>query len=639
MSWIELAWMILAPPARACGPDLTSMLVSMPPDELWVAPVADLRVELERLALPSRYRASHRSILDEELETIQAHGVSPEAWRRWRLGGPGERPALPDSLPRGFALYAEGGAAWRRGEIDAAVARFEAVLALPPEARGGRALPATLMLARASMREADYDRVLALVDAGEPDPLGLAAWALGEKAGRRLWSQDWRGAADLYLEQLGAGELGAVRSLQMVVEKARDAGALGSWVDDPVLARLATAWAVSRGGPYVDKADLAPARAWLDATRGAKNPIPDADWLGWMHYQAGDAAGAETWLARAAPSPLVHWLRGRLLLRAGQLAEAERELELAARGFPEGELWERASLGERGDSVQPAQEAWADTGLLRLSRRDWSGALDAFVCARRSQDAAYVVDRVLDLPEATTLTAALPAEPLGADLRWAVARRALRAGEPVDLEDFPSEFRDDVRRYQDGLARGQSDTSPRERARALWQAALVARQRGMEILGTELDPDYAMFEGNYELYVPPRARFESPQEPSPSAEEEARWRASAPTPDLRYHYRYTAAALAAEAAALLPDDDPDVPVILCRAWRWHRDRDPEEAARYTRLSVRRAGVFPSEPCGDPNFGADAGARRGLGVLALALTLGGVALTLGARPQTNPERPS
>ena len=639
------------PPARACAPDLPQALITAPPDSAWVAPVADFGVEVRRLTPPPRDHASSLSAIDLELAELRPLGINPEAWRAWREGEVRTMPELPSSVSQEFKIYAEGGAAWRRGDRALAASLFSQLLALPEAERRGRTLWATYMLAERSMEEADFDRVLALVHAGAPDPLGLATASLGEKARIRLWAHDWRGAVDLYLQQDADGDSHGVPSIRLVVGLAIEDGALNTWAEDPVLSRIATAWILSEGGPDPSEGELERSRDWLAAVEAADlRAMPDADHLAWLHYQIADIPNTQAWLARSEETPLTHWLRGRLLLREGKLAEAERELSAAAVGFPAGEFWSDGAIPgrERWGGLSPAEEAWGDAGLVRLAREDWDGALSAFLASGSWEDSAYVAERLLPLADACAVAGSLPAAPMPAelldddgwgrsvpdqvilpastaatvtasDLRYVVARRALREGQAVNLQDLPPAYRADARHLVEARRRVAAAITPRARAAALWSEAVLTRRRGLELLGTELDPDYAAAAGDFQVYPPTIDRFTASQTGTggplaATAAEEALWRASAPEPDRRWHYRHEAARLAVEAAALLDDDDPDVAVELSVA--------------YEKEALRRTSAFFPSVCGEPAFAGRVGAL--LPALGLALALAAAAMWAGAR---------
>jgi len=646
----------LARPAAACGPGLPTALITSPPASNWIAPVADFGVEMDRLAPPGHYAVGWRTSIDVEVDELLPLGLPEKAWRDWRLGLSPREPTLPVGVPAATLLYAEGGALWRRGDPAGAVERWRQLLALPAPERRDREVWARFMLARASARPEDYDAVMALVDGGAPDPLGLANESIGEKARLHLYAEEWRPAVDLYLRQVGDGDPGGAISLRMVVQEALRVGAQDAWAKDPVLARVMTAWILAHGGPTPDPGELEASHRWLEAIeRADATALVDADHLAWAHYQIGEVEAAQRWLDRSPETPLERWLRGRLLMRAGKLEEAERTLTQAAVRYPPGQRWDDGSIPDHDPGVSPSRRAWGDVGMIRLARQDWTGALRAFLGSGSWEDAAYVAERLLDLPTAQSLVAPLPRRPMppellvpdgwaravpdeaiappttmatvtASDLRYLLARRAMRTGAPVDVQDFPPGLRGAAAALLRARQQASSTEDPRERARALWRAALLTRRQGLELTGTELDPDYAAAAGSFEVYPPTAQRFETDAGPLTATPAElALWKASAPDPDKRFHYRYVAAELAKQAADLLADDDPDVPILLCRASGWLLVRDPDAAWTYTKSHIHRMHRWPVEPCGDPSFFDRERTWRYLGVLSGALLLAGMVL--------------
>ncbi|MES2643806.1 MAG: hypothetical protein V4850_30240 [Myxococcota bacterium] len=603
--------MLLLPgDARACGPHLQNALVNEPDAAIWAAPVADFRVEVAALTPRSAYTYQAAGALDVEAADLAGRGVDVAAWLLWRRGK-GPRPAVPGELPPAWVRYADGAARWRAHDWEGATAAWRDVLALPEPQRRDRAVWATYMLAEAEAAPQAFDAVFALVDAGAPDPLGLASAALGERARRHLDRRDWRAAVDDYLAQNGTGNPGAILSLDLVVRDAAEADALGAWATDPVLRPLATAWIVAHGGPSPDEGEAERTRAWLRAVEAAGVTVPEADHLAWMAYQLGDITSTAAWLDRAPPSGLRDWLRAKLLLREGRLEEAEALLEQAAAAFPEDLAWTEGGMPRAAEAftdggMRPSQEAWAEAGVVRLAAGDWRGALDAFMASGHWTDAAYVAERVLTVEELVAVVDADGSgstEGLAGRLRYLLARRLLREGQETRaLPYFSGELREAAARYLDARARGEAAWTAEVRAAALWEAALLARTKGLELLGTELQPDFSLYEGDFDYMPRIEARAaEAGPTLAPTSDETARVAASAPDPDQRWHYRYTASSLAQRAAAQLADDDPRVPILLCRATRWHLDRDFERAQTFVREALRRTRAWPPEECADPTF--------------------------------------
>ena len=150
-------------------------------------------------------------------------------------------------------------------------------------------------------------------------------------------------------------------------------------------------------------------------------------------------------------------------------------------------------------------------------------------------------------------------------------------------------------------------------------AAKIARHEGLELLGTEVEPDWATFGGDFEeeeLSVV-RARDLKPPQPAsavtlegwdcssvdyrgsrnrqlvpPTADEQRRLDTHHNISEDRWHYRYTAADLAWEAALLMPDNDEATARVLCAACNWLKGNDPTTADRFYQAIERRCPQTP-----------------------------------------------
>ena len=114
----------------------------------------------------------------------------------------------------------------------------------------------------------------------------------------------------------------------------------------------------------------------------------------------------------------------------------------------------------------------------------------------------------------------------------------------------------------------------------------------MDLLGTELDPDWAIWSGDFALGDAGAARRKGPGAeggvlaPTPLELERL---AAQRVPEKRFHYRYRAADLAWWAASLLPNDADETAEILATAGGWLKARDPEAAKPFYQALVIRCG--------------------------------------------------
>lgn len=372
----------------------------------------------------------------------------------------------------------------------------------------------------------------------------------------------------------------------------------------------------------------APAARWLEAVGEAGvTDVLAAEQLAMAAYQGGDWERAARWLEHAPSTPVGQWLRAKLLLRDGRTREASALLSLLVRRYPGGVDGgsEAVPPGLAGSLYLPnseylppltlAQQWNAELGVFRLSRRQYLEALDAFMHSAHWNDAAYVADQVLTVDELKGVVDRRwpePAPPPGPgnrtpeqagddaraetlcmvrSLRHLLARRLSRAGRAEEARAYyPAELRAGHDRLQAALRRGRETQAPAlERGRALFEAARLTRHQGLQLIGTELDPDWRVHDGQFANGVMARMRAElqSSNLLVATGEELERAARHGVEPDLRWHYRYQAAELAWEAARLLPDNHDLTARVLCVGGTWLKNVAPDEADRFYKALVRR----------------------------------------------------
>ncbi len=688
---LAAAFVALAVPARACGPDFPNSTLAATADALLAAPEGYFSTEIALLAgaLPVPHRAIHpernapenrqRLIEDGQLlEALEHSGCEPaearkrardfETWRHaldawWRRDGASRSstppPREPDGVPAEFVLYARGATAWRHTGWTDAHAAWTALLALPEAQRRYRTLWVAYMFGRDAGDEASsastrpraealaeaqrwFRLVRDLAAAGAPDPLGLAAESYGWEARAALNSGATAAAATLYLQQYATGDATASASLRMMTRRLLEPTLDADAARDPLVRRLMLAYVVSRVGSIAwDDEPQPPFARWAAALATAieatgDTNLAEADRLAWLAYEGAQFELAGRW-AQLAPedAPMARWIRAKLSLRASNSAEAVRLLTLVAED-------------PRLDPVHGPQ-VHAELGRVRLARGDHWGTLAAWLRGGHWQDAAYVAERVMTLDELTSFvaSASMPPPPakspagtsagewprrgyawrpdsLNAQLQHLLGRRLARAGMVEEAEPhFPEKWRATVRAYGADVRTGFNAELPAaERAAAFWRAAQIAREHGLDLLGTELEPDWFIWGGQYATEDMEKVRRSAaPRSDSAFAitEEENRRLEDHAVPTKRFHYRYRAAELAGWAAALLPNDSEQAAEILDTAGRWLMRRDPEAAKPFYQLLVvrcphtalgRRAAIHHwfSDPDPEPADSA-AGAAR------------------------------
>lgn len=548
------------------------------------------------------------------------------------LTKPGPAPSgltVPKPLLPEFADYLEGAIAFHDGRPNAAAQAWERLLRRPAAERRFRSTWAAFMLGKLRLRShpdqavQSFQLTRELAAQGFADSLGLAASSLGWEA----WAERARGRYDralvLYAQQMRTGDETAFTSLKLTSAAALRAGpeALKAVARDPEARAIVTAWLVS----HEDE----PGREWQEALRAAEvRDAAGADRLAWAAYLAGDFAAAASWLDLAqeeSPSPISKWVRARLLLRDGKLDEA-RELLAAVSGDLGSlgiDLEEAMTIVAESGEVRTAPErAAGEEAAVRVVQRDWTGALDRFLRAGWWMDAAYLAEQVLTLDELKAYVDANwpadlaakyeppagedawepllvggyttpPPERLARELRYLLGRRLAREGRLRDAEGYlPPEHRPAFERLAAHLAAGRDRRRPAaERSRELFHAACLTRRQGMALTGTEVEPDWTLVEGEYDV-----AQWTSGSRDArrknrvlkETPDEAARVKRNRVRPWKRFHYRYRAADLAWEAAGLLPPGDEKAG-MLATAGSWLGARDPEAADRFYKQLVRCCG--------------------------------------------------
>ena len=585
-------------------------------------------------------------------------------------GGADENAQAADpETPGEFADYHRGALAMADpDETKSKEAReaWEALLKRPAAERKYRSTWAAYMLGKLAIDEQRYaDAVLhfqqcrALAKEGFVDGLGLAAESYGWEAHAELESGHAEKAARLYLSQLSLGDTSAVVSLKYLipdrdevnafseemqaaaatiavsygVEKTEEA--LAKAAADPVLRRLVTAHVLAAGVATLwddtySKSSPDPKRQarWLEAVaKAGVKETPDAEHLGWVAYSMGKYQDAARWLKLStnSKSAAALWLQAKLSRRDGDLKKTAALMAEVVRLLPKNESLESTMSDE--NLPLPSVSAYADLGAIQVSRGEFLQALDSFLAVEDMwDDAAYVAERVLttqELLDYTTkhysdVTPAKDVEKLNPEqarryddvvrFRWVVGRRLMREGKYAEAKAYlPDHHITHWERYTTALKAGDDEKAPKkDRARALFTAAWVARYHGMELMGTEGGPDSSSTQGMFSSVNTAMERLtgrtqssgfadeEQDFKPGPAsfalpvtAAEKKRLAATKLAPEKRYHYRHIAADLAWKSASLLPDQAEETADVLNTAGNWLKARYTKEADRFVQAIERR----------------------------------------------------
>jgi hypothetical protein len=555
---------------------------------------------------------------------------------------------LPAGLPAEFADYLEGAIAWHNPALeDKGLARqaWERVLERPKAERRFKSTWAAFMLGRSWETNSPekavhcFQQVRELAQQGFKDSIGLAAASLGLEARIYLRQMHYERAVELYLDQLAAGDSSATNSLRFAAAKALANGGahLRALAKNPRTQRVITGFLISQrataldlqdgaGGGTADPQPGSVTRTWLAAVEAAEvKDVESAEELALAAYRANEMDLAQRWIKRAPGSPVAGWLQSKLLLRAGKVQAAAALLAKVAQYFPvapqgtnevaPATLRDTLFIDRASgllDRIPIERQVLGELGVVRLARREYTQALDALLHAGFWMDAAFVAERVLTVDElkayVDTHWPTVPARQateeeaqFGADevcpaklreqIRYLLARRLTRSFRSDEARAYyPAEWVAPFDLLVQGLKMGWDETlSVDQRAKALFEAAVITRTNGMELIGTEVQPDWHIHGGEFEEGVTTADRttnegaailVASPEEARRSTEHHA-------DPEIRFHYRYQAAALAWEAAKLMPNNSDATARVLWTAGSWLKNRDPQTADLFYKALVWR----------------------------------------------------
>lgn len=476
-----------------------------------------------------------------------------------RLDSYGLAPAslsIPDlftvlsQLPKEFYLYFQGALAFHKQHYAEAAAHFEAILALPPEARTFRTTWALFMLGRIAVvcqREPVYaainpdlavdpqpwfDQLRAASAEGAIDTLNLAGGTYQQEALLASVKGDTvREMQSLARHVLVSNQETSAAALKDSCVALAEGDSIPPEVMADRLCRSAlAAFAASHVREYSTHSERV--LKAFQASDLERTPY-EAGRLAWAAYSLGDFTQAAGFLAHAPEDPYSLWTQSRLHLREGNVEEALAALSKAAPQFPREEIWGSYSV-DFVDFSGPAATLNSEQGVLMLTRDRYVEALDFFLTGKSWVDAAFVAENVLTLDELQIyfrtcreedrhqVTVAdywannlyderpdfhhaeddgdgdsPPAQPVLLDrLSALIGRRMLREGRFDGASDyFPEHWKPLAQAYAQHRKAGTQSGKKAERGRHLAQAGHLLRIWGIELIGYEADPDFAYTEG------------------------------------------------------------------------------------------------------------------------------------------------
>ncbi len=630
------AMLVVSIPAYACGPDFPMRLLADRTATLNEFPESNFAFEAKHFLKPqlklaiftgeSNYYGLDAETLVKNRDAVEQKSLSAADWalvQRLRTLSPADIETQGAALPTELRLYLEGAAALRLGDQATAQQYFQKVLQLPAQEQKQHALWALYTLGRLQARQGNeaaaiqsFQQVRARTIAGADDDLALAVDSFGEEARVHKNREQWSPAIALYAAQSAQGDPSGVASLAMVASELMvlPPEQLQPLLTDVWVKRLLTSWLLSNFSQYgyqssdtLNSAQQKYYRQIVQALAQTKNIEPVlAERLATLMYQNADYASAKQILPYAGDGGLAWWVRAKIALREGRLLDARAAYAKAAHSFPKDQDWgERRNPDYVSEMVNPYCRVEGESAIVALKQGDYLEAFDQMWQGRAQywQDAADIAERVLTLDELKSYVdqhVPVPANRSVKDpnqyvelspeakLRELLGRRMLRDGH---YDGAAAYFRPTLKVKAEAYIAARETAASRwhfaaTRAEAFYRAAEIARQDGLELLGYENAPDYAIWSGDFGGDDKPKASNWI------GADEAKRQQASAAQPDIRWHYRNTAAELANQSADFLPARSQAFAAVLCKASGWVADTDVAATKKYYQRYVRQGAYLP-----------------------------------------------
>ncbi len=552
---------------------------------------------------------------------------------------------LNEDLPLDIRLYIEGARLLDQDKSVEAIETWKRLLDLPANERQNRSTWAAWMIARTLRKSGDaaaaqpwYALCSRLAGEGYRDCLKLGLSSLGWQARYALDQKDYRTALELYYHQALAGDPTGWNSIGQVTPPLEELSddQLRQFASDPFLRGLITAKLVSASFDFRVPTQSASSPAqdatqrWLSALESVNlDNLAEASRFAELAYSSANFPLAERWLEKAnVDDPRASWLKGKLDIMYGRHGAAEKHFQQATRAYPR-----VPGSGEYMYLEEPAQyrsteelhgyrisQLYGDLATAALSLKHYLPALTALYQGNFRSDAAYVSERILHSNELLAYTnQQFPKQPeevktlpdeLAESARYLLARRLAREGRYSDARPFyPASLRPILDRYTSlRLEGGRFSILKNTRGPALWEAAQIHRTLGMELFGTEGEPDN--FEDGGSWHAPTflksrlglefihlsdddRVKENRPNIlPAPTYDERARVLASRIPHEERFQYRYVAADLAWQAARHMPNNSEETARVLGIAGRWLQHDDPKAADRFYKAMIWRNWSTP-----------------------------------------------
>ncbi|MCK7576813.1 MAG: hypothetical protein MZV65_13670 [Chromatiales bacterium] len=235
--------------------------------------------------------------------------------------------SVPEALPGEFADYLRGAIAYRQKQRETARQAWLALLERPAEQRQLRSTWAAYMLGRSYADENAaeairwYQKTQELAKQGFADSLGLASASLGWEAQAELKQGRHAPALELFRVQLDAGDPAAPVSLLLAARRAATGAgpeARAACVQNPTARRLIVGYLLSSS--MLGSEVIPP--GWKASRQRIRRSKKPNGWPRRLIRPATSITPEPGWRKPPAQAPIAQWLRAKLLLRDGKIADA-----------------------------------------------------------------------------------------------------------------------------------------------------------------------------------------------------------------------------------------------------------------------------------------------------------------------------
>ena len=359
-----------------------------------------------------------------------------------------------------------------------------------------------------------------------------------------------------------------------------------------------------------------------------KYKFRNTDIMAYHAWRKGDWLAAEEYInLMIKPTLLSTYIEFQLARMGGNDALALEKLRTWVKMSKNIEPFDRKNLVIRKDDIfgdDPIEyEIYGLLGNAMVLRSDFVQAAEFFYrCYQLETDFAFVADCCMSLDELIKFTdsrAQNPAMQAAKEDSWEkgsyrkishlLARRAFRENRmDIAKKYMPEYYQKQLNDYLKFIARGENKKLPAEqRALALYNAYKIMRINGMELCGTETEPDNFRYYGNYGVYsdfkVCKKCSYKHKSGQWYLCGDHGRGVKNGTLPGMgakidwknipeywRFHYRYRAAKIALTAGELTKDPEFKA-LINYSAGSMLAKRSPQEAdVFYKRLVNQSRGT-------------------------------------------------